>query len=436
MKRVIWTNSPGRYYVSPFSYLITRFGAISSLLVFTSILFILVYPILTIWGLLILYFILVMAVNIFFMRSTLFRSSSILTIWEDQAFILISDENVGWLTIPRDRFNVDVMWYISEPDPEAPANPPEIVLTDIYKNKIIFPFKLDLTMKLKHDGTVSKILVREKDIKKLVEILKPKRFFNTPGWLVEGYAYVKANFGSELKNLAERMLDLKPNHLIGDDLGDISLKKALVYYLNETLVALAIFNLKNETEKFMKYCLNGRIKDIARRIDLNVIEKWIDNSYIINRISNIVGILGNSLFIIAIILALTYLYQIIEISTAMFLTIEFYIITLLISVHVALTARMLFLGYMGIVGHTNPTFFRGIYIGIITDILLGALHASIPFIGIYLNGNLVNLPPLVLYVYLIYSFVSSLIVIYSNIAFTGYRKYKKLIKEWMRISEI
>ena len=52
------------------------------------------------------------------------------------------------------------------------------VINFIYKNKIIFPFKLDLTMKLKHDGTVSKILVREKDIKKLVEILKPKRFFN------------------------------------------------------------------------------------------------------------------------------------------------------------------------------------------------------------------------------------------------------------------
>ena len=134
-----------------------------------------------------------------------------------------------------------------------------------FKNKIYFIFRRNLTEpELKGQGrsieAIRRVLITGREIKRLVNILNPKRLVNLRTRLTMRYAFAKLNFGSELKELIDKILDIDFLPMAIECYGETKKASIAMTALDDTLAALSLFRMKNEATLLMEYCITGRIK--------------------------------------------------------------------------------------------------------------------------------------------------------------------------------
>jgi len=223
-------------------------------------------------GMLLLYLYACMVFGILFIHGVT-GNRDYLVIYEDKVFIQIAGFSGGRYVIPRSKFRVDVFSYDEYKNEDVAACPPEIVLERPFKNKIYFIFRRNLTEpELKGQGraigAIRRVLVTERDMKRLINILNPKRLINLRTRLTMGYAFAKLNFGNELKELIEKILDVDFLPMAIECYGETKKASIAMTAMDDTLAALSLFRMKKEAALFMEYCITGRIKRYMQREEI------------------------------------------------------------------------------------------------------------------------------------------------------------------------
>ena len=332
-------------------------------------------------------------------------------------FIQIPDYNSGWRSIPRDKFKVDVFRYEAKSNPNAPAEAPEIVLEKPYRGKVYFLFNRALTSP-KIGGTI-KHLLSERDMKDLIDILKPRRVMRTVFAPIGGYAYAKVNLKSKFKELIEKILDVDYIAIAQRIYEDVYKVARASVSVNDTLIALSLFKREKEAGMFMEYCITERIEKYMRQPKiLKIGDMWHPNA------GKFKDYLGNVSWILALSPFLIFLLTIPSGSSIVMAS-----IILIIATGIS-ALRSAFISYNGIMGDTRLSYYLGMFLGLTTDLILGAIHFVLPFIAVMLVGATAALPTFILYAYLGYSIAFTVLNIFWNIFSTGYIEYKKLAREW------
>ena len=379
-------------------------------------------------GLLGIYAIISIYIGLLFSKTHIGSLRDLLIIWEDKVF-LQRDDDFGWCVIPRDRFKVRVFAYTPSENLDDPARPPRIVLEEPYKGKIYFPFSYELTVP--KIGGVRKVMVREKDIRELIDVLKPTIVFDDSYKLTEGYSYVIANFGEDLRAIAEEILQKDLKGLVYKVFGEkycyVNGKKRFyrdvaIYVLDCTLAALSLYGLKSEAEKFMRCVLNGQIEEYLKTLDFEMVKKWSDAySTISSTCLHIFGLIG------FLAVALTFLAMLFGPTT-------FWMFAL-IGISVLMNGlRYGFFGYNGLVGDVKRRYFLGLFTGLFIDVFLSVVHVLIPFIAVFLSPGAFILKFPYIHTYITFSLIVSSNGILRNIIDTNYIFYRKLVEKWLGFS--
>ncbi len=414
----MWTNARDDPDFSPYKYLLAV--PVLFILLFGSLSIGIRDPQVSLESLLSAYAALCIFVGVFVLHSKIFIGREFLIVWKNKVFVQIPGFNSGWRIIPRDKFKVDVFRYNSRKDLDTLADPPEIILDQPYKGKVYFLFS-DSLVKPKISGVIRR-LVSERDMRELIDILKPRKVMRTVFAPVGGYAYAKTNLGSKLRELIDKMLNTDILSIAQSIYEDVYKAARAAISVDDTLLALSLFKREKESALLMEYCITGRIARYMRRLTvLKIGDMWHPNTgkfggYLMG---NILWIIGLSPFLI-ILFSLPYGPGVV---TAAFI--------LLISVGIA-AMKTYFIDYNGVMGDTRLRFYFGLFMGLAIDTLLGVLHMILPFIAVMITGPAAALPTLILYAYLVYSVVFMVHNILYNIFRTGYFEYRKLAKEWRK----
>jgi len=422
MSNLVWTNAKDapcgftyqKFLAAKLGFFTFGFGSLSVTIMLRS-------PEMFILGPLLIYALLSMYIGTLLLHSNIFNTRNLLFIWEDKVFL----QRVGlfgWRVITRDKFRVGIFSYRAKENLDDPASPPYIVLEKPYKGKMCFIFSSDL-VEVEETG----VILRERDIRKLIEILKPRKILDGTYRLIEGYSHVIANFGEELRALAEELLNFDFKDLLFEIYkGKFEDINAALISLENTLSALAIYGLKPEAEKFIRCVIDGEILKYLNFLDLNICKKWSNFlSDVGSKTANIGGFIG---FLASFIMIFNIIF-----GSALDLWLSL-VVVISVSVNIC---RCIFIHYNGLIGDAGNEYFYGLLVGLFIDIFFTVFHVSIPFIVNYSVGP-ISFPFVFPYIhlYIIFSLVISLLNILSNIVRTDYIAYKKLIESWLQFLQI
>jgi len=392
-------------------------------------------------------------IGVFIFKSIMFTTRNLLLVMKNKILLYNIDE-FGWITIPREKFKVEVLAiHADKPKPDDVAAPITIVLENPYngKNSFYFP-SLGYVKELKLK------LITNKDLLELARIIKPRHLVTRTCNLVWGYGVIISNY-PELRERAKRLLDLdlkfvinslfpayfesfcernykqaykytmrkyKPSfeeflkaawsdhYLVKYIWNDLRFK--IVWFLNHLVMALCVFGRKNEIIHLLEFLCSKDIASFLRNADLSIVKE-----YGFGGLDNKIMIISSAIItILSIVLMFT------------FISIGIFFLTLLITYIMYLIMKTM-LDYSGIIGVTKKKYFKGIKIGTISTILISIPVITLPLFAKILtpiDANLIFVNSTFILLYMIYAGFLLILTIFSKFLATRYIYFKKLLKIW------
>ncbi len=218
-------------------------------------------------------------IDLLIIRSNVFAFPSILIVYEDKVFLQNPDE-FGWRVIPREKFKVKIISYKPAGKPtDPPKNLLKIILEEPYKGRIYYRFSYDLFKKER----TGEIKVTDAYLRKLINLLKPKRVMDLGVRIAAGYAAVLANYSGdeEIIELAEKALEYDFTERAVEIARNLSLLGCriypvdVLYAVEYSLVAITFFGSRDEVKRFLGMIIDESFVDYVYFLGPKFIKKWI-----------------------------------------------------------------------------------------------------------------------------------------------------------------